>query len=1407
MKKRMLKKALALLACIAVLASCLAVTTWSTAFAAGDDLVVLEENFESGTAEGWVFAGDAGSGVSSEAGCNSDYGVSIQGAGDDYTNIVYTPTFKVSKGATYILTYKLKGMVDGGITCIQAKGCKTEDPLSASGNSSISDWPSASTEWQDKTYTFTIPTDYARDYFAVMFVRCAVNQYIDDVKIVQVVSNDGYITNGDFELGNTAGMYVEHWWDSSYIRVDAEAAKDSNFGLRMEGEWSGKVCPNNFAVEQNTDYVLSFDLKASDTSGGLAVYVRDGAGNGITETWPSTAAANTWEKVSINFNSGDATEIALEITSSGNNIKYIDNLAVAKANVSFDGYITNGDFELGKVDPSFELVGGTSSVTKDAAKDGLYGVKISGESWGAQLKTVPIKVEPQTAYMLTYDLNCVAGDGAALYIHGTNAEGTAKNTITDDWPRTSANSWETKTKEFSTGDYEYIFIEFNICDAGDKYIDNVSLKKMVASDDGYITNGDFELGKFEGVYVEHWWDSSYIRVDTEAAKDGSFGMRMEGEWSGKFCPNNFAVEQNTDYILSFDLKASDTEGGLAVYVRDGAGNGITETWPVASQANTWENIQIPFNSGAAAEIALEITSAGNNVKYIDNITVKPAPQPGEVINADFETGDNEGWKNNGSGSTVTADAAKDGDFGMHLKGGYWDGFEQIFLVKKNTVYRVFFDFKDLVGWKSSAVYIKGGSNNGPSLGEAWPSGEKDVWSSTSITVGTGDNDHLYLQFCVCDGEKYIDNIRVVELGQQVGAGSDVTNGDFEAGTILGWAAAGTSDVTDTEAHSGQYSLMVNGPTSWTAIKQTLSVEKNTDYLLTFWGKAPTGSGLYKVIGQDNSNLTGDLWLNSDTADWQCYKASFNSGDNTEVTVDFEYVEDVFYIDDVRVLGYRLTDDKEILANADFEEGWLYGYGLTGGGQITSDVVNSGEHALVLNGSVNGGRVFKKVNVTPNTNYHLSFYANVDGLTNSRVSIMDYTNAFAITERTLGATEGWEKIDVLFNSGENDVVYIDFTYVAGGVDAYIDDISFVVFDTDGKDTVTDMYLDDADQLIAEENIVPEDKRDYTYSAETEDVTAETIFTVPVEKDGVYALFMKVKGSLLSAANRGNASFGVANPDTGDYLLYLANTMSTVDYQLSAPAWDDEWHTVSLVFQAGQLEEIDFVVKAGAAAFELKDITIAPLSKVSYAAVDGVSLNEETPENLTPKAGTNLLAGDDKFLAETLGYGRHVLYDSEKAVLNAKGVYSVATGMHYFQLADVEANTDYIVAFDFNGSADSMQVGLLDDQGNKMSIGLIDTEGEWFEAGLSINTGDCTSLAFYIADTGAELSLSNLRLFKASDVDDSIKEPESGESNPSEDPDKDPDENPETGVPVAVLPAALFVIAGLAVLVLYKKRQAC
>jgi len=113
----------------------------------------------------------------------------------------------------------------------------------------------------------------------------------------------------------------------------------------------------------------------------------------------------------------------------------------------------------------------------------------------------------------------------------------------------------------------------------------------------------------------------------------------------------------------------------------------------------------------------------------------------------------------------------------------------------------------------------------------------------------------------------------------------VTNGDFETGNLTGWVGWGTpgANITSDAAnvYAGNYSVHILGAG---APEQNITVKANTDYKLTCYAKASSGSISLGIKSNSGGNTLKSIEVAS--TDYQEYSFTFNSGTYSDLKFYF-----------------------------------------------------------------------------------------------------------------------------------------------------------------------------------------------------------------------------------------------------------------------------------------------------------------------------------------------------------------------------------------------------------------------------------------------------------------------------------------------------------------------------------------
>ena len=457
--------------------------------------------------------------------------------------------------------------------------------------------------------------------------------YFDDVIVSAVPeepgvpvepSFDGYVTNGDFETGDLTG------WKNSYngvvqsdiVHSGSYAHKSSN----TASKYQGMMQQNPIAVKANTDYVVTFwyyyvgeNATGSAASFYLYAQTTDNATN-IKSITNYPAAANTWYQVTLQFNSGDNTELALvwsnRMANDGGTY-YFDDVKLAE--LSFDGYIYNGGFE---ADTAKWKTDSSASLVTDDVYEGNQALKLSNTGYYASAATQTVTVKANTVYELTWNSKRLSGTGAFNVILCQTVSPWANFTQVagQNWMNETSGNWVSNSFTVNTGDNTQMLIKWTserAGDAGEILIDNIKLVEVKdPSYDGYIYNGDFEIGKL-GAWTNLWGSCPTAEV-IEGGKDSDYALNVvSGKWK-HVRQTGIAVEPNTGYKITAWAKNAKN---MSLLVKDGGDTKDLKNVGV-NAGDEWTEFTGYFNSGDYSTIIFSLMGGADEAYGIfDNVSI------------------------------------------------------------------------------------------------------------------------------------------------------------------------------------------------------------------------------------------------------------------------------------------------------------------------------------------------------------------------------------------------------------------------------------------------------------------------------------------------------------------------------------------------------------------------------------------------------------------------------------------------------------------------------------------------------------------------------------------------------------------------------------------------------------------
>ena len=496
-------------------------------------------------------------------------------------------------------------------------------------------------------------------------------------------------------------------------------------------------------------------------------------------------------------------------------------------------------------------------------------------------------VKPGTDYYVSYTINVTsAGNGRVAIMDNSKLLPYENLTTTF-----SSTGTKTVTGRISTGMYDQL--GFSVVDLGGvATIDNIYVYEgdesvvipTTPSFDGYIINGDFEIGSSNG--WENLWNNNTVEI--VAGRDSSFAMKGTAGGSYTQVRQKITVEKNTDYVIEVWAKNVD---GTTLIVKDSADANLKQT-ALQGSGSTWTKTVLEFNSGNHEFIYLGLmgTSAGKTwtVDDVKMYEKKSESNDGYLVNGDFETGISNPWENLWGSNTITIVEGHDSSFGMKVNAGQYTVVRQKVTVEKNTDYVITLWSKNSV---NGSLLIKDSADSQNIVNQSLNTGSE--WKQVTVEFNSGNNTYVYVGFMGgAAGSSYIVDDVVMTKKAAPAPVFGVVNGGFEDGKD-GWTFGSGTNAIVSDAHSGNNALQLTNPGLWaSAAEQTIAVEPNTSYTITWWYKATPGTGTFNLFvmnANGYANLTstsGKNYMNNYTGGWEQATYVVNSGSAEAIILKF-----------------------------------------------------------------------------------------------------------------------------------------------------------------------------------------------------------------------------------------------------------------------------------------------------------------------------------------------------------------------------------------------------------------------------------------------------------------------------------------------------------------------------------------
>ncbi len=374
-------------------------------------------------------------------------------------------------------------------------------------------------------------------------------------------------------------------------------------------------------VKPGTDYYYSYTVNVTRAGSGR-VAILDNAmllpNEVVTTAFSSTGTKTVTGRIST----GKYDQLGLCVVDKGG-AATIDNIylyegeasVVLPTTPSFDGYVINGDFEIGSSN-NWENLWSNNTVEMVAGYDSAFAMKGTANSQYSQVRQ-KITVEPNTDYILEVWAKNVSNTTLILK---DSSDANLKQTAL----LGSGSTWTKTTMEFNSGSNEFVYLGFMGGAAGSTWtVDNVTIyKKPTASFDGYLSNGDFEVGEQDWTFGS----GSHAIVNDAHGGNNALQLTNPGMW-GSAAEQTFAVEPNTSYTITWWYKATPGTGVFNLYTMNASGYANLTSEGGQNYMNNytgdWQQGTYVVNSGSATAMILKWSTEASNpgTILIDDIVV------------------------------------------------------------------------------------------------------------------------------------------------------------------------------------------------------------------------------------------------------------------------------------------------------------------------------------------------------------------------------------------------------------------------------------------------------------------------------------------------------------------------------------------------------------------------------------------------------------------------------------------------------------------------------------------------------------------------------------------------------------------------------------------------------------------
>ena len=735
-----------------------------------------------------------------------------------------------------------------------------------------------------------------------------------------------FIKNGDFETGDLS------YWNpgaATCFSASTEQVDTGTYSLKASGSTT-KHLSQTIDVEKDTDYSICFrSYKSAGDNNGSVKVTNTGFTTTIGEKWVN-GTNGSWQNNTLNFNSGDRTQVKVSVYLEKGTV-YFDRIYIKKPN----NLVIYGDFPVGVINNWNNLSGSDAIVSDGAPGENGYALLKTG-SYNSDTRQ-SVAVSKNTDYILTfYSKGCNSNNGGQIKV----MDGGWSNTF-GQYSANGGASWTKKSVKFNSGNYNSVVLIIQAT-KGQVYFDNISLVEAVSATLSNDGNGTAESSDIVSNYLEKgskatftatpnagyqfygWYDAGDNLVSTDA--NYTFKVTAAVNLTAKFKTIDKAALLNPDF--------EDPDGAVnGNYSWTDVGFGTKEI--TDTQAHSGEKSLHLVNTTADHQYAhYTISSITPNTEYKVRFHAKiNIDDGGSFIR--FVTATK--W----SDTKVVTDA--------NLSNcSDWTQFIAT-IPNTNTATTVYLGFygkkcevyiDDITVAKAVSVSVANGANGTATVKNQYGKdsflyGDNAVYTATPAANCTFTGWYDGSENLVSTDASYtvVGITEAVSLTAQFEKPpvykATIANCDFETGSGAftngnGWESitSGFAEITDTQAHSGNQSLLLtNDGSGYKHAYLKLTVDANRAYKLRFYCKSSANFQLQALHTSKYTESGGVVFLTSQKISSSIYWSAQTitiPANNIQETIWLDFFTNQnleAYIDDITVAVEKTVSvDTNLSAN-------------------------------------------------------------------------------------------------------------------------------------------------------------------------------------------------------------------------------------------------------------------------------------------------------------------------------------------------------------------------------------------------------------------------------------------------------------------------------------------------------------